>query len=142
MGASIFDVRNRVFAFANYSAPFGFRISPFLSASSGAPFNIQLSQDINGDSFFNDRPTFASSLSNPANVDTTKYGNFDISAAPPAGAKLIPINYGNGPVQFAMNMRVAKSFGVGPRVEEGKGAVAGGGGGGHGGGGTVCLGWV
>ncbi len=133
-GRQYFDVRNRVFAFANYSAPLGFRISPFLSASSGAPFNLQLSQDINGDSFFNDRPTFASSLSNPANVDTTKYGNFDISAAPPAGAKLIPINYGNGPVQFAMNMRVSKSFGVGPRVEEGKGAVAGGGDGGHGGG--------
>ena len=133
-GRQFFDVRNRVFAFANYSAPYGFRISPFLSASSGAPFNIQLSQDVNGDSFFNDRPVFASSLSNPANVDTTKYGNFDISTTPPAGSKLIPINYGNGPVQFAMNMRVAKSFGVGPRVEEGKGAIAGGGGGGRGGG--------
>ena len=134
-GRQFFDVRNRVFAFANYSAPYGFRISPFLSASSGAPFNLQLSQDINGDSFFNDRPVFASSLSNPANVDTTKYGNFDISSTPPAGSRLIPINYGNGPVQFAMNMRVAKSFGVGPRVEEGKGAIAGGGGGGPGGGG-------
>jgi hypothetical protein len=133
-GRQFFDVRNRVFAFANYSAPYGFRISPFLSASSGAPFNIQLSQDVNGDSFFNDRPVFASSLSNPATVDTTKYGNFDISSTPPAGSKLIPINYGNGPVQFAMNMRVAKSFGVGPRVEEGKGAIAGGGGGGPGGG--------
>jgi hypothetical protein len=133
-GRQFFDVRNRVFAFANYSAPYGFRISPFLSASSGAPFNLQLSQDVNGDSFFNDRPVFASSLSNPATVDTTKYGNFDISTTPPAGSKLIPINYGNGPVQFAMNMRVAKSFGVGPRVEEGKGAVAGDGGGGRGGG--------
>ena len=133
-GRQFFDVRNRVFAFANYSAPYGFRISPFLSASSGAPFNLQLSQDINGDSFFNDRPTFASSLPIRPTVDTTKYGNFDISrhAARPE-SKLIPINYGNGPVQFAMNMRVAKSFGVGPRVEEGKGAVAGGGGG-HGGG--------
>ena len=84
-GRQFFDVRNRVFAFANYSAPYGFRISPFLSASSGAPFNLQLSQDNNGDSFFNDRPVFASSASNPANVDTTKYGNFDISATPPAG---------------------------------------------------------
>jgi hypothetical protein len=133
-GRQFFDVRNRVFAFANYTAPYGFRISPFLSAWSGAPFNIQLNQDINGDSFFNDRPAFASSLSNPANVDITKYGNFDISPTPAAGTKLIPINYGNGPVLFAMNMRVAKSFGVGPRVEEGRGAVAGGGGG-HGGGG-------
>ncbi len=83
-GRQFFDVRNRVFAFANYSAPYGFRISPFLSASSGAPFNIQLSQDMNGDSFFNDRPIFASSASNPATVDTTKYGNFDISPTPPA----------------------------------------------------------
>ena len=32
-GRQFFDVRNRVFAFANYSAPYGFRISPFLSAS-------------------------------------------------------------------------------------------------------------
>ena len=94
-GRQFFDVRNRVFAFANYSAPYGFRISPFLSASSGAPFNIQLNQDTNGDSFFNDRPAFASSDSHPANVDTTKYGNFDISATPPAGSKIIPINYGD-----------------------------------------------
>ena len=135
-GRQFFDVRNRVFAFANYSAPWGFRISPFLSAWSGAPFNVQLSQDNNGDSFFNDRPVFASAASNPADVDTTKYGNFDISATPPAGSTIIPINYGNAGVQFAMNMRVAKSFGVGPRVEEGKGArVDGGGGpGGRGGG--------
>jgi Carboxypeptidase regulatory-like domain/TonB dependent receptor len=134
-GRQFFDVRNRVFAFASYSAPYGFRISPFLSATSGSPFNLQLSQDNNGDSFFNDRPVFASSASNPANVDTTKYGNFDISATPPAGTRIIPINYGNGPIQFAMNMRVAKSFGVGPRVEEGKGARVGGGGGPGGGGG-------
>jgi Carboxypeptidase regulatory-like domain len=135
-GRQFFDVRNRVFAFANYSAPWGFRISPFLSAWSGAPFNVQLSQDNNGDSFFNDRPVFASAASNPADVDTTKYGNFDISATPPAGSTIIPINYGNAGVQFAMNMRVAKTFGVGPRVEEGKGArVDGGGGpGGRGGG--------
>jgi hypothetical protein len=128
-GRQFFDVRNRVFAFANYTAPYGFRISPFLSASSGAPFNLQLSSDNNGDSFFNDRPVFASSSSNAASVDATRYGNFDVSAAPPAGSNIIPINYGNGPVQFAMNMRVAKSFGVGPKVEDGKGASIGEGGG-------------
>jgi hypothetical protein len=139
-GRQFFDVRNRVFAFANYNAPYGFRISPFLSASSGAPFNIQLSQDVNGDSFFNDRPTFAASNSNPAEVDTTRYGNFDVSATPPSGSRLIPINYGNGPVQFAMNMRVAKSFGIGPRVEEGKGARTDGGGGGRGGRGMPGMG--
>jgi Carboxypeptidase regulatory-like domain len=139
-GRQFFDVRNRVFAFANYSAPWGFRISPFLSASSGAPFNIQVSQDTNGDSFFNDRPVFATAASNPASVDTTKYGNFDVSATPPPGSNIIPINYGNASVQFAMNMRVAKSFGVGPRVEEGKGARIDGGGGPGGGRGMPGMG--
>ncbi len=139
-GRQFFDVRNRVFAFANYNAPYGFRISPFLSASSGAPFNLQLSQDNNGDSFFNDRPAFAASASNPDNVDTTKYGNFDVSATPSTGGRIIPVNYGNGPVQFAMNMRVAKSFGVGPRAEEGKGARIDGGGGGRGDRGAPGLG--
>ena len=133
-GRQFFDVRNRVFAFANYTAPYGFRISPFLSASSGAPFNIQLNQDLNGDSFFNDRPAFASSSSNPSNVAKTRYGAFDLSSTSATGAAPIPVNYGNGPVQFAMNMRVAKSFGIGPKVEEGKGASAGGGGGPGGGG--------
>ena len=139
-GRQFFDVRNRVFAFANYTAPYGFRISPFLSASSGAPFNIQLASDNNGDSFFNDRPVFATSASNPTSVDVTKYGKFDVSATPAAGASTIPVNYGNASVQFAMNLRVAKSFGVGPRVEEGKGASTGGGGGGRGGG-RACRVW-
>ena len=32
----------------------------------------------------------------------------------------IPYNYGTGPSQFSMNMRMSKSFGIGPKVEGGR----------------------
>jgi len=98
-------------------------------ANSGQPFNITLGQDLNGDSIFNDRPTFATDLNRPSVVSTT-WGTFDRS--PIAGQKLIPINYGTAPASFTLNMRLSKVFGFGK--ERGKGANvpgAGGGGGEH-----------
>jgi len=50
--------------------PRNFRLSPFLIAQSGVPFNITTGQDVNGDSIFNDRPAFASPQSLPQNVIT------------------------------------------------------------------------
>jgi len=37
----------------------GVRLSPFITARSGAPFNITTGTDLNGDTIFNDRPAFA-----------------------------------------------------------------------------------
>ena len=99
-------------------------------ANSGQPFNITIGQDLNGDNQFNDRPAFATSAS--SDVVDTSYGSFDIS--PSANATRIPYNYGNGPSQFSMNLRIAKSFGIGPRKEAGMpGGFPGGPGGGPGG---------
>ena len=59
----------------------------------------------------------------------TSYGTFDLD--PSANAARIPYNYGTGPGQFSMNMRVSKSFGIGPKVEKaGSGRRFGGPGGG------------
>jgi hypothetical protein len=130
-GRATFDVRNRFLLGGNYVAPFGVSISPFLVTNSGSPFNITVGQDLNGDNQYNDRPAFASADS----TDTlqTAYGNFDLN--PAASAKRVAYNVGNGPSQFSMNLRIAKSFGIGPRVEGGSGAGSGGGPGGPGGGG-------
>ena len=108
-----------------------FVISPFLVASSGAPFNITLGQDLNGDSIFNDRPAFATSTSGP-NVVTTQYGTFDTN--PASTQTIIPPNIASGPPQFSLNLRLAKTFGFGKKVE-GSGASGGFGGPGGGGGG-------
>jgi len=134
-GRSTFDVHNRFLLGGNYQAPFGVSLSPFLVMDSGTPFNITLGQDLNGDNQFNDRPSFATGSS--TDVIQTRYGNFDLN--PAADATRIPYNFGNGPSQLSLNLRLSKSIGIGPRVEGTGGGNNGGGpppggGGGHGGG--------
>jgi hypothetical protein len=128
-GRAAFNVSNRFLLGGNYQAPFGISISPFLVADSGTPFNITIGQDLNGDNQYNDRPAYAT----PDSTDTmdTAYGNFDLN--PGATEKRIPYDLGTGPAQFSMNLRVSKSFGIGPRVAGGVGGSQGGGPGGPGG---------
>ena len=122
-GRASFDVRNRLFLIGTYAAPHHFRFSPFVVANSGTPFNITLSQDTNGDSFFNNRPAFAAAGATGANIVSNSYGTFN--TAPAAGDKLVPVNDGNGPVLFTFNLRASKTFGFGPAT--GQAATSGGG---------------
>ncbi len=121
-GRANFDVRNRFLLGGNLQALYGVSFSPMLVVDSGQPFNITVGQDLNGDNQFNDRPAFATSSS----TDTvqTKYGTFDLD--PAWNQTRIPYNYGNGPGQLSMNLRVSKSFGIGPKVTAGTGASSGG----------------
>ncbi|HUJ82057.1 MAG TPA: hypothetical protein VLW83_09240, partial [Candidatus Acidoferrales bacterium] len=150
-GRAAFDVRQRFFFAGTISLPYGFRLSPFLMASSGTPFNITIGQDLNGDSIFNDRPSLATSATLPQNLVVTRYGSFDI--APAATAAIVAPNIGTGPSQFTVNLRVSKTFGFGKKQDAtngngrggrqgtfggpvgGTGGGGGGGGGGRGGGG-------
>lgn len=118
-----FDVRHRVFLGGSLTAPLGLRLSPFITASSGHPFNITLGRDRNGDSIFNDRPAFATDLSR-ASVILTRWGAFDTD--PLAGATIIPRNWGSGPGQFTANLRISRTFGFGgERRTAGQGATEG-----------------
>jgi hypothetical protein len=125
-GRSNFDVRNRFLLGGNLQAPYGISFSPMLVANSGQPFNITIGQDLNGDNQFNDRPAFATAAS--AQTMQTSYGTFDLD--PAWNQARIPYNYGNGPGQFSMNLRIGKSFGIGPKVTGAAGAGPGGPGGG------------
>ncbi|HEY2499799.1 MAG TPA: carboxypeptidase regulatory-like domain-containing protein [Candidatus Angelobacter sp.] len=113
-GRASFDVRHRLFFGGTVALPHGFRLSPFMVANSGAPFNVIIGRDINGDSIFNDRPAFATDLSRPSVVQTD-FGAFDTS--PIAGQTIIPSNFGTSPAQFTFNLRLSKTIGIGPRVE-------------------------
>jgi hypothetical protein len=136
-GRASFDIRHRVFMGGSVALPLNFRVSPFLVAWSGSPFNITTTNDLNNDSIFNDRPAFApAGAVCVAPIYCTPVGNFN--AAPTANDKLIPINYDSGPAHVTLNLRLTKSWGFGPRVGKGAGRQGdggGGGGGGRGGGG-------
>jgi Carboxypeptidase regulatory-like domain len=121
-GRASYDFRNRLFFGGSMGLPYGFRLSPFLVATSGEPFNITLGQDLNGDSIYNDRPTYATLQTNPADIVKTQWGTFDLAPLP--GEPVIPINLGTGPSRVSLNMRLAKTFGFG----EQKGGPAGPGG--------------
>lgn len=143
-GRASFDTRQRLFFGGSVALPYAFRLSPFMIASSGSPFNITAPNDLNGDSFFNDRPGFVSSstcatTTVTGNIYCTPLGTFN--AVPGATDRLVPINYATGPSHFTMNLRLTKTFGIGPKLKAGAsnqmtpGQGGGGGGGGRGGGG-------
>jgi Carboxypeptidase regulatory-like domain len=133
-GRASFDVHNQMFLMGSWSTRWGLRFNPFIVVASGRPFNITVGQDLNGDSFFNDRPAYAQ----PGDTDIvkTQYGTFNVNPGP--NQARIPINLGDGPTLFTFNLRATKSFAFGPKVEgrgQGGGGVFMGGGGGRGGGG-------
>ncbi|MCU1309219.1 MAG: Oar protein [Candidatus Angelobacter sp.] len=125
-GRTAFDIRNRFAVGGSWTLPYGVRLNPLVSVTSGVPFNIILGRDLNGDSIFNDRPTFAT-VAGPSVVQT-QWGAFDTS--PKAGQTVIPMNYGQGKPQFNFNLRVSRTIGFGPKVESAAGANRGAGGGG------------
>ncbi len=132
-GRAAFDVRNRAVIGGTISLPHAFRLSPFILANSGAPFNIIVGQDLNGDSIFNDRPALASTPGPGGVIKVTPYGTFN--TVPISGQTITPINYGSGQSLFTLNLRLSKTFGLGPKTESHGAAGSGGGGGPRGGGG-------
>jgi hypothetical protein len=144
-GRASFDTRHRLFLGGSLALPYAFRLSPFMIASSGTPFNVATPDDLNGDSIFNDRPVFVSNATctglgtQAGTTYCTPLGTFN-DALPAAGQKIVPINYGTGPTHFVLNLRLTKSIGFGPKVKgsvgnQGQGGPGGGGGGRGGGGG-------
>ena len=131
-GRAGFDVRNRLFIGGTFTAPFGFRLSPFVFANSGQPYNITIPADILGTSIFNARPGFAAGSSQCTSLSTTNPFCFFIPI-PGQAYNPIPINLGEGPANVSVNLRVSKTIGLGERLE--RAGNSGGNRGGHGEGG-------
>ncbi len=132
-GRAGFDVHNRFVLGGNITLKYGFRLSPFILANSVAPFNIIVGQDLNGDSIFNDRPGLGATGEPGGVVYVTPWGTFNSMPVP--GQPIAPINTGTATSLFTLNLRLSKTFGLGPKLERGALASGGGPGGPHGGGG-------
>jgi hypothetical protein len=116
-GRAGFVSRNMLFLMGNYTGPWGISFNPFLIAQSGKPFNITTNNDLTGDSFFNDRPSLAtSSFCTTPTTDYVQTAFGCLNTDPQAGDSIIPINLGNGPAAVAVNLRVSRSFGIGPKL--------------------------
>jgi carboxypeptidase family protein/TonB-dependent receptor-like protein len=99
---------------SNYVAPGGLNLNTFLIGSTGYPFNITTGEDTNGDTFFSERPAFATDFNEPG-VVITPLGAFDPTPSP--GQKIIPRNFGRGPGFLSVNLSVAKTIKFGKAIE-------------------------
>jgi carboxypeptidase family protein len=121
-GPSSNDIRNRAFIGGSINTKWNMRFSPFINLNSGAPFDITSGSDLYGTSLFNSRPGIATNPNEPGLIQT-KYGLLDPNPAP--GERIVPRNFGRGPGQFTVNLRVSKTFGFGPEKAMASGATPG-----------------
>jgi hypothetical protein len=137
-GRTTFDVRNRVFIAGSVSLPKFIQFSPFMIAQSGNPYNVTVGQDVNGDTFFNDRPYKVTGVApNGQTVKTINgCGTFAAPGSQPAGSPIAPINDCTGPGLFTFNFRLTKTWGFGASRNAAVAASNGGGQGSQGGGGN------
>ena len=132
---SSFDTRHFFVIGGSFGLPFNFRASPFILASSGRPFNITTGSDANGDSRFTERPTYSALNAKCQQLRLTN-SFCDISGISSPDTTIIPRNYGVGPANFTVNLRLDKTFGFGKSPQRaaasttsGERGAAGGGGG-------------
>jgi carboxypeptidase family protein len=111
------DVHHRVNAGGSINTKWNVRLSPLVTLQTGQPFDITTGGDPYGTTLFNARPGIGA---NPAKLGLvpTAYGLLDPNPDP--GETLLPRNYGRGPGQMMVNLRVAKTFGFGPERKSSK----------------------
>jgi hypothetical protein len=90
------------------------RISPFVTLQSGNPFDITTGNDLYGTTLLNSRPGLATDPSRPGLVQTP-YGLLDPNPIP--GEQILGRNFGRGPGQQSLNLRIGKTIQVGPKRE-------------------------
>jgi len=132
-GRASFDIRDQAFFSGSISLPHYISLNPLMQFRTGSPYNITVGQDLNGDTYYNDRPRFATSSDSTSSVKTIAgCGSF---FAPSAGTNFqpIPVNYCTAANLFALNMRIAKTWGFGPSTAPRQGRQGGQGGPGGGG---------
>ncbi len=115
-GPAATDIHHRMTLGGTVTTLWGMRFNPLLVANTGPPFDITTGQDLYGDTLFNARPGLAADPKKTG-VIATGYGLLDPNPAP--GQKLLGRNFGRGPGQIMLNMRVGRTFSFGGSREGG-----------------------
>jgi hypothetical protein len=104
------DVHHRVNLGGSINTKWNLRLSPLVTLQTGQPFDITAGSDLYGTTLFNARPGIGADPGKPGLIQTA-YGLLDPNPSP--GETLLSRNYGRGPGQMMVNLRVAKTFGFG-----------------------------
>jgi hypothetical protein len=116
-----FDIRHSFNLVGTINAPWWKLVfSPFITASSGPPFNITTGQDTNLDRQYNERPTFAA-LNAICTQFPTRCTGFDYSST---SNQIIPRNYGHAPGSLSVNLTVSRTFGFGGEANRSRAATS------------------
>ena len=115
-GRSAYDIRHRVFLGASFHAPLGIQLYPMVMVRSGLPFSLTLGEDLYGTGIHNSRPAFATASTPPADLRVTPYGSLNINPQP--GEVIVPPDTATGPGAFSFNLRLSRTFGLGPHLGE------------------------
>jgi hypothetical protein len=140
-GRAYTDRRHSVFVGGRITLPYGFNLSPMITASSGSPFSITTGFDENGDTNLNDRPA---GLARNSDLPASLYSlipNRCVSGCQPGGTPVLlrdylTANFPNGvkaenPGSFNVNLSISRTFSFGERkgggAQQGTGGFPGGG---------------
>jgi Carboxypeptidase regulatory-like domain len=110
-GRAAFAVRSRMVLGGNIPLPYKFTASPLIFAQSGSPYNVTTGVPDSVTLQFTDRPSFASGASSANCLAAASFGGATGTTAE------IPVNYCTGPASASFNLRLARTFGFGPKLE-------------------------
>jgi hypothetical protein len=117
-GRAAFAVRSRVVLGGNIPLPFKISASPLLFAQSGSPYNVTAGVQDPTTLLYTDRPTFLAGTTSANCYSAASFG----SATGTTGE--IPVNYCTGPASASVNLRLARTFGFGPKSDAAIAAAA------------------
>jgi hypothetical protein len=113
-GPAAIDLRHRATLSGTVNLKWGMRLNPLLTLNSGPPFDITAGRDLYGNTLFTGRPGVAAGPGKPGLV-RTPYGWLDPNPSP--WEKTLPRNFGRGPGQIMLNLRIGRTFTFGSRAE-------------------------
>jgi hypothetical protein len=107
-GIGGFNLSSRAVELLNtINTKWNIRLSPFVVIQSGPPFDITIGRDLYGTTLFNSRPGIAIDRTKPGLIQTA-YGLLDPN--PTLNQPTLTRNFGRGPGQLMVNLRVQKIF--------------------------------
>jgi hypothetical protein len=118
-GRAAFATRNRMVLGGSIPLPYKFTASPMIFAQSGSPYNVSAGIPDAVTLGYGDRPSFNTANGiTAANANCFNASSFSNATPYAAGGtdNQVPVNFCTGPANISFNLRLSRSFGIGPKT--------------------------